>query len=75
MIVFGVYPFLKKQKEAIDKYCFKECGKILIGAMGDDLMGFMPCKEENCSYEEKRKKYGKLKNGDIVYIRKLKEEK
>jgi hypothetical protein len=41
------------QEDGIKEYCFKKCGKILIGAFDIDGMGmFIPCKQTECAYEE-----------------------
>jgi len=71
-MIFGVCPMVEKQKIEIDKHCFGDCGKILLGGMIDDLLALLPCKEKKCPYEEKSLKYGICK-GQIIYIRKLKE--
>lgn len=69
-MIFALHPV---QQELIDKYCFGECGQILIGGIVDTEAGAMfPCHEKVCKYEEKRLKFGKV-NNEICYIRKLKE--
>jgi len=70
-MIFGICTI---QKEIVKKYCFGECGQILIGGLdGGDILGALyPCSEEICPHEEKRLKLGKLDNGEIVYLRKLK---
>jgi len=67
--VFGLS--IDIQKKEINKYCFKECGKIIFGGMIDENLTLVPCNEEKCPYEEKRVKYEKS-NGRVVWIRKLK---
>jgi len=70
-MIFGICTI---QKELVKKYCFEECGQILIGGLdGGDMLGSLyPCNEKICPHEEKRLKLGKLDNGEIVYLRKLK---
>jgi len=71
--LFGILALVPSQKSLVDEWCFKKCGKILMGILSDDLVGMIPCKEEKCPIEGKRMKYGKLENGDVVWVRKLKE--
>ena len=69
--VFALHPV---QEELIRKLCFENCGKISVAGLTDKELGAMfVCKEENCKYEESRTKLGKLNTGEIVYLRKLKE--
>ena len=62
-------------KEETDKYCFKECGKIIVG--GIDFMDalWLPCREDNCLHEEKSMSFGKaeiLGEEEEIIVRKLK---
>ena len=63
------------QKEEVDRYCFKDCGQIIIG--GIDILGapFCPCRTEACPYEEKSISLGKAKvfgAWEEIIVRKLK---
>ena len=73
-MIFGLIP-TEKQLPLIKKYCFDKCGEILIGGLTDDIVGAVfPCNKKVCPYEEKKLKYGKVKN-EVFYLRKLKEAK
>ena len=74
-IVFGVCPAVPEQDELIKKYCFGDCGSILIGEIFDDEIGInlMPCREDNCPHEEKRGELGTMDTGETVWVRKLKD--
>jgi len=64
------------QKELIEKYCFNSryCGQIIVGGQMIGNVACFPCRKKDCKYEEKNMKVGINSLGDIVYIRKLKEE-
>jgi len=70
-MIFGICTI---QKELVKKYCFGECGQILVGGLdGGDILGSLfSCNKKKCPYEEKRVKLGKLDNGEVVYLRKIK---
>jgi len=74
--IFGVCPRVSTQEKMMDKHCFGDCGKIIIGWMVDAEMGLSlcPCKEEICPHEEKRLEYGTINTGEMIWVRKLKEE-
>ncbi len=64
------------QKGAIDKYCFRECGKIIVGAITDEQFGaMMVCRTDAdkcpCLEKEMDEPFGDV-NGENVYLRKLK---
>ncbi len=66
------------QKKLIDKYCFKKCGKILVG--GIDLMGghFVCCRESHCPYQEKLLDMGEVEvfsKKEHIIVRKLLKDK
>ena len=61
-------------KKEVDKYCFKECGEILVG--GVDFMDahWLPCRTEKCPYEEKHQSFGKehmFGEDNEIIVRKL----
>ncbi len=41
------------QEKEVKKYCYGECGEILIGAIEIDGYTFFPCVGENCPFEDK----------------------
>ena len=72
-MIYAVSPFA--QKELVKKFCFGECGKILLGAV--ELCGgsFFLCRHDLCEYEEARTPVlGNLDNEDVC-VRKLLEDK
>ncbi len=73
-MIYGVC--LEMQQDLIDRYCFGECGQILVGGIITDCGSFFPCKIEDCKYEEKRTEaLGTLEiNGSDFCVRKLKKE-
>ncbi len=65
------------QKAEIEHYCFTKCGKALFSIVMDEQFGGLsPCNEVNCPYLEKEmdEPFGEMQ-GDLVYLRKLKEWK
>ena len=71
--IFGVCYF-PGQDKLIDKHCFGDCGKIIMGGIVDSLTWYLPCKQEECPHEEKRMKRRKLNTGEMLWLRKLKDE-
>lgn len=63
------------QRKLIAKYCFNKCDKILFGALEGEYISGYSCDEQKCPYEEKSMKYGKISDGKVVWVRKLKEIK
>ena len=64
------------QHDLIEKYCFKACGKVLCGAIFDELVGGMwPCRQDTCPYEDETSEVIGEVNGETCKIRKLKEYK
>ncbi len=67
------------QAKEIKKYCFRECGKILIGDVKIVELIFLPCNTNDCPFFEKQIKTLPITFNGIeyknVYIRKLKELK
>ena len=62
------------QEGLINKYCFRECGKVKIGGLIDPVLGAcVPCDIEDCPYEEENIEVG-MSNGMRVFIRKLTEK-
>lgn len=66
---------LEAQSKEVNKYCFGECGKILIGAVEMSGLAFLPCKTEECPFLEKQMEAEPIAFDEIVYedvyIRKL----
>ncbi|KKK60689.1 hypothetical protein LCGC14_3021850 [marine sediment metagenome] len=64
------------QAKEINKYCFRECGKILIGGVEMAGLAFLPCNIDDCSFLEKQIKSESITFDGViyndVYIRKLK---
>ncbi len=72
-MIYGVSPFA--QKKEVDEYCFKQCKKILVGSINICGGSFFPCKEENCTHEDKYSPVFGDVDGEDVCVRKLKEIK
>ncbi len=55
-IIYLISPLANKEES--EKYCFKECGKIIVG--GIDFMDapWLPCREQLCPYEDKHLSMG-----------------
>ncbi len=71
-MIYGLVCFA--QKELIDKYCFKECRKVICGGLVNDLIGLMvPCREEICPHEDKASPVMGEVNGEPFKVRKLKD--
>ena len=70
-MIYAVSPVI--QEKEVDQYCFKECGKIIIGGIDMKEWGpFCPCKTESCPFEEDRTSVmGQVFNEDVC-VRKLK---
>lgn len=65
--VFALHP---GQQEQIDKWCFGECGKIILGALTDPELGCLyPCSEEICIHEKKNMEYGETESGNPLWLR------
>jgi hypothetical protein len=61
------------QKAEVDR-CFKECGKIIIGAVDLGEYGiWLPCREKKCPHEEKSMKMDATVDGEEIALRKLKQ--
>ncbi|NQT04171.1 MAG: hypothetical protein HQ580_19250 [Planctomycetes bacterium] len=61
------------QEKQAQKYCFDQCGKIIIGGLDDATLGpCFPCRQEDCPFEFKRtsEPVGDV-DGIPVYIRRL----
>jgi hypothetical protein len=70
--IYGL--IFNRQRELIEKYCFGECKKIILGAIFDPLLGEVGvCRTAECPYMEKQmdEPFGTVM-GEPVYIRKLK---
>ncbi len=61
------------QQDLIERYCFKECQKIICGGVTDSFLGPMwPCREDVCPHEDKVSSVMGEVNGEEFKIRKLK---
>jgi hypothetical protein len=61
------------QKDLIEKHCFVDCGKILVGAIKFCGGYFIPCKEKDCAHEEDSLDVAHvLPTGENCWVRKLK---
>lgn len=76
MTVYAVSPLA--QKAEVDKFCFRECGQIIIGGLEIAFAPFCPCHTNPCPHLEKELSFG-IGNFDWgeeeVIIRKLKNSK
>ena len=79
--VFAVLCDMPSQKPTIEKYCFGSCGKIIVGAieipMDDRVLMALPCREAQCPALDRQMEepIGELpETGELVYLRKLREE-
>ena len=64
------------QKESIDRYCFNECGEIIINQIITfEGVACSVCRKDDCPYEEKRLEIGECELDDgrreFVVLRKL----
>ncbi len=51
-MIYGV--LFPEQEREIDAYCFGDCGAGILGAIISNRLGLIvPCRRENCQYEEK----------------------
>ncbi len=74
--MFGLIVVIESQKKQIEKHCFGDCGKILVGAGYDSQIGEVAlCKEIDCKYLDKQmdEAIGEI-NNEPLYLRKLKEQ-
>lgn len=67
-------PLTNNHKDLIEKYCFRKCGKVLVGGLNLDGLPCFPCKEEQCPHVDKEMNYGKSADGKAVYLRKLRNQ-
>ena len=73
-MIFAVSPII--QKDEVDAYCFGCCQKVMIGGIDMGEYGpFIPCKEENCEFEEGKTSVIGEAFGDKVCVRKLRKIK
>lgn len=65
---------LRLQADLIEKLCFKECGKAIVGNIYDPMIGdLMPCNEENCPFVDRiYEGFGAVGDQNII-LRKLKD--
>jgi len=64
---------IRLQKDLVDQYCYKDCGKISVGGLIDPVLGALSvCTEDYCPHLEKElKDFGKI-DGELITLRKLK---
>jgi len=64
------------QKAEIDEYCFKKCGKILVGGLIYNTLYWCPCREISCPYLDREIKIGEVEleawGKEELTLRKLK---
>lgn len=78
--VWGVAAMAPKQKAAVDKHCFGDCGKVsMAGAIVDEVAGpLFVCCERTCPYEsETVQNYGSTMSfgqPHTVHLRLLRQE-
>ncbi len=67
------------QSKEINEYCFRKCGKILIGCVIMADLAFIPCNTDDCPFLEKQMKAEPITFNEKVYknvyLRKLVEIK
>jgi len=72
MTLYCVSPFA--QKKEVTAYCFKACGRILVGAVVIAGGHFFPCRTTPCPYEKDNVDFGKGDAGEgaeSIIVRKL----
>lgn len=75
MTIYAVSPLA--QKVEVDKHCFGDCGKILVGGIEVAGAPFFPCRTNPCPYEEKTMEFGTVLfelGTEQIFVRKLKKE-
>jgi len=75
MTIYVVSPLA--QKVEVDKHCFGDCGKILVGGIEVAGAPFFPCRTNPCPYEEKTLEFGTVLfelGTEQIFVRKLKKE-
>lgn len=64
------------QQKEIDRFCFKDCGKILVGGLSYNGLYWSPCRTEDCPHSDRETKIGKVKldvwGEEELTLRKLK---
>ena len=51
------------QEKEINRYCFKECGKIIVGELDFNNMAWCPCRTEDCKYFDRQVSFGEVPLG------------
>ncbi len=50
-MIYGLV--LMVQKKEIERFCFGECGAVIIGAIDSEIAGpLVPCRRDDCPFEE-----------------------
>ena len=69
--IYAICPTIGEQGELMKSLCLgKGCGKGLFGILLSPLGSLMPCKTEECLYEEGSMELGELHGGRVI-LRKL----
>lgn len=50
-MIYGVC--LNSQQQEIEKHCFGDCGKIIVGGFNIGALGFSICREIDCPHKER----------------------
>lgn len=72
-MLYAVSPLA--QKAEVDRFCFKECGQIIVGGIEIEGAPFCPCRTQNCLFEEKTLDLGEAMvfgKWERIIVRKLK---
>lgn len=72
-MIYGLVLML--QQAEIERYCFGECGNVIIGGIDTDVAGpLVPCKRDECLHEEATTPVmgTSALTGEEIKIRKLK---
>ena len=75
--MYGMIFRLPKQYEQIEKHCFGDCGKIIIGSVIDNELGeLVMCNQDDCPCLDRQMEepIGEV-DGIKIYLRKLLEGK
>lgn len=73
--MYGMILGIPEQRELIEKHCFGDCGKIIVGGLIDDHVGeICVCMQDDCKHlaGQMSVQAGTIE-GEPVYFRKLKE--
>lgn len=71
-MIYAVIIDIPKQNYLSKKHCFGDCGKIICAGLDLGFGSSFICREDQCSYEEKRSPAVGDLDGEEVILRKLK---